>query len=218
MFRKTMNVNGLHFILLIIAVMSFSACSSIVSPPTTYGMRHFISSSGGNRPSWIDNGRAFQERHTDRYYFVGLATKERDYELARSNAYADALKNLARGVKATVHDLYTAASTEDKGSASDYNQDTERAIEDGTLQTALGIVTGASVDKYYWRKYWVQEEAGAPIIYFRNVYALVSMTKADYQRTVYQTLNAQAKKINDPHAKHVIQEMKDRWLTPTQQK
>lgn len=192
---------------------ALSACSSVVAPPTTYGERHLVETSGGGRPLWIDNARAYQKEHKDRFYFVGLATKEPDYELARSNAYADALKNVARGIKSTVHNLYVSASTEDKGAQSDYTRDVEKSVEDGTLQTALGIISGASVDQYYWKKYWVQEEPGSPVIYFRNVYALVSMTKEDYQRTLYDTLNKKASEVKDPRARHVIKEMKKKWFS-----
>ena len=208
-----MKTSGIKLMAVGFAAVFLSACSSVVAPPTTFGIRHFVASSGGDRPVWIDNTQEFQAKHQDRMYFVGIATKERDYTLARSNAYADALKNMARGIKATVHDLYTSASTEDKSSASDYSQDTERAIEDGTLQTALGVITGAEVDQYYWRKYWVQPDAGAPVIYYRNVYALVSLSKADYEKTVYQTLSAKEKRVQDPRARQVIREMKNRWLT-----
>ena len=193
-------------------IASLAACSTVIPPPTNFGVRHLVSTSEASRPKWIDDFRKFQEDHKDRVYSVGVATKERDYGFARSIASADALKNLARTIKSTVHDLYVEAKTEDKGAASAYTSDMERSIQDGTLQTAKGIISGAEVDKYYWTKYWVQESPGGPVIYYRNVYALVSLSKADFQQAIYMTLNDREKRVQNPAARHVIHEMKERWL------
>ena len=209
---KSLSMKSCGVLVIGIGILSLSACSSVVSPPTLYGERHQVSTSDSNRPEWIDNFRKFQKAHADRVYSVGVATKERDYGFARSIASADALKNLARTIKSTVHDLYVEAKTEDKGAASAYTSDMERSIQDGTLQTAKGIISGAEVDKYYWTKYWVQESPGGPVIYYRNVYALVSLSKADFQQAIYMTLNDQEKRVQNPAARHVIHEMKERWL------
>jgi hypothetical protein len=57
-----------------------------------------------------------------------LATKKPDYYLARDNAYADALKNLANSLKSSVHNLYVSASTEDKGAQSDYTREVSNFV------------------------------------------------------------------------------------------
>lgn len=82
----------------------------------------------------------------------------------------------------------------------DYNADIQKAFEEWTLQTALGIITGVSVNRYCWTKDWVQPEAGAPVQYYCDVFALVSMSLPHYDRTIYQTLNNTSKTINDPRA------------------
>ena len=53
-----------------IGMLSFSACSSTVQPPTPYGMEHVTEVSSQNRPSWVDNPGEFQRKHKDRKYFV----------------------------------------------------------------------------------------------------------------------------------------------------
>ena len=204
--------------LVVLSLIGVGACSTaLIPPPNDYGQKHLIkTSTGGGRPSWVDNLSTWQKQHSNRVYAVGLAENETDYALGRDNAYADALKHLAQKVKNTTHALYTAAATEDRGTGTKYTPDVQRAVEDGTLQTALGIITGAGVDTYYWRKYWVQEAPGSPILYVRDISALVSLSKENFQKTVYQTLNRQAAAAKDPRARQVLQDMKNRWLiTPS---
>jgi hypothetical protein len=199
----------------VLLVAALGACSTAITPPPNdYGQKHLIkTSTGGDRPAWVDNLSDWQKQHPERVYAVGVAENETDYSLGRDNAYADALKHLAQKVKNTTHVLYLEATTEDRGDGSKFTPDVQKAVENGTLQTALGIITGAGVDSYYWRKYWVQTAPGAPILYVRDVNALVSLSKENFQKTVYQTLNRQATVVKDPRAQQVLRDMKNRWLT-----
>ena len=189
--------------------LSLGACSSTLEN-AQLGAPVKIGSSDGHRPGWAENLKKYQKEHSDRVYFVGLSGNVSDYSLAREEAYADALQNLANGIKATVHNLYTAAKTQD-GNQTDYNFDVEKAVEDGTLQTAKGIITGASVDKYFWNKY-IKKNPDGRIDEYLSVYALVSLSKEDYRKTVELTLSDEQKVTKDVRARNVIKEMKKLYL------
>ena len=188
--------------------LSLGACSSTIEN-AQLGAPVKIGTSG-HRPVWAENLKRYQKEHSDRVYFVGLSGNVSDYSLAREEAYADALQNLANGIKDTVHNLYTAAKTQD-GNQTDYNYDVEKAVEDGTLQTAKGIITGASVDKYFWNKY-VKKNGDGRIDEYLSVYALVSLSKEDYRKTVELTLTDEQKVTKDVRARNVIKEMKKLYL------
>lgn len=192
-----------------VSLFSLSACSSTLEN-AQLGTPVKIGSSDGHRPVWAENLKEYQKEHSDRVYFVGLSGNVADYSLAREEAYADALQNLANGIKDTVHNLYTAAKTQD-GDQTDYNYDVEKAVEDGTLQTAKGIITGASVDKYFWNKY-VKKNGDGRIDEYLSVYALVSLSKEDYRKTVELTLTDEQKVTKDVRARGVIKEMKKLYL------
>ncbi|MHB1756651.1 MAG: hypothetical protein ACYCT9_03960 [Leptospirillum sp.] len=193
--------------------IALAACSSVQHPPNPYGIEHEVAHSKESRPKWIDNMRAYQKSHPDRKYFVGEADHEFDMEGGRTDAVANAQKGIATTIKNTVHNLYIKARTVDATqSAGSYNADTQQAIEDGTLQVANGIITGAQPDRFWWRRYWIQTSPGAPVEYFNDVYVLESMSKADYQQTIYQTLNGVKKVVQAPKAHRVIKTMKNLWL------
>ncbi len=195
------------------SLVALASCSSVQAPPNQYGIEHEVAHSKGSRPEWIDNMGSYQKSHPDRVYFMGEADREFDMEGGRSDAVANAQKGIATGIKNTVHNLYIQARTVDATqSAGSYDADTQKAIEDGTLQVANGIITGAQPDRFWWRRYWVQNSPGAPVEYFNDVYVLESMSKADYAQTVYQTLNGVKKVVEAPKAHRVIKTMKNLWL------
>lgn len=186
-----------------------SACATAESE---YGMPHVVKTSGGSRPEWIDRPQAWSDAHRDRVYFIGVSSRSDDETLARQDAKVNALGQIADGIRDTVHNYFNAARTLDQTHAGDYTTETERAIESGTLAVSRAIVTGAKVDRYWWKEYWVQEVPGAPREYFRDEYALVWMSKSDYDKTLYQTLNGVQKEVQDPKAQHVLEFMKKHYL------
>lgn len=198
-------------------LFAVSGCASVQKPPTPYGIEHEVDHAKGDRPSWIDDMAKYQKDHSGgRKYFAGLANRSFDMEGGRSDAYANALSGIANGMKNTVHNLYISARTVDAtGDASAYTADLQKAIEDGTLQKAKGVITGASPDLYWWKKYWVQMAPGAPVQYYYDVYVLVSMSQSDYDQSVYNTLNKVQESVAAPKAHRVIKTMKNLWLKET---
>lgn len=182
-------------------------------PPTEYGVEHVSSHSAGSRPSWIDDIEGYRKVHKDRVYFVGMAMRAEDPKGGRTDAVANAMAQIANAVKSTVHDLYVGArSGNPPGDRRLYTTGMERAIEAGTLRTARGVITGAGPDRYWWEKTWTRGEPGEAVRYSYNVYVRVSMTKEDYDRTVFRTLNGVGAEVDVPGAKTVIETMKDLWL------
>jgi hypothetical protein len=198
-------------------LFAVSGCASVQKPPTPYGIEHVVDHAKGDRPVWIDDISKYQKDHSGgRKYFAGIANRSFDMEGGRSDAYANALSGIASGMKNTVHNLYISARTVDAtGDASAYTADLQKAIEDGTLQKAKGVITGASPDLYWWKKYWVQMAPGAPVQYYYDVYVLVSMSQSDYDQSVYQTLNKVSEAVAAPKAHRVIKTMKNLWLKET---
>jgi hypothetical protein len=195
-------------------LFAVSGCASVEKPPEPYGIEHVVEHAKGDRPVWIDNIQVYQKDHSGgRKYFSGMSIRSFDMEGGRTDAYANALSGIANGMKNTVHNLYISARTVDAtGDASSYTADLQKAIEDGTLQKARGVITGASPDLYWWQKYWVQMAPGAPVQSYYNVYVLVSMSQSDYDQSVYQTLNKVQDVVAAPKAHRVIKTMKDLWL------
>lgn len=188
-------------------------CTSVETPPTPYGIEHVVEHSKGSKPSWVDNIDAYRKAHDGRVYFVGMAIRAQDMRGGRTDAAANAMSQIANSVEVTVHNLYVGARAADAGGNADaYTADMQRAIEAGTLQEAKGVITGAAPDLYWWEKYWVQTAPGEPVQYYFNIYALVSLSKPDYEKTVFQTLNGVQASVDVPRADAVIKTMKDLWL------
>lgn len=182
-------------------------------PPTEYGAEHVSSHAAGSRPSWIDDIEGYRKAHKDRVYFVGMAMRAEDLKGGRADAVANAMAQIANAVQSTVHDLYVGArSGNSAGNRRLYTPGMEKAIEAGTLRTARGVITGAGPDRYWWEKIWIQGEPGEAVRYSYNVYVRVSMTKEDYDRTVFQTLNGVGAEVDVPGAGEVIRTMRDLWL------
>ena len=72
-------------------------------------------------------------------------------------------------------------------------------------------ITGASVDKYFWNKY-IKKNGDGRIDEYLSVYALVSLSKEDYRKTVEMTLSDEQKVTKDVRARNVIKEMKKLYL------
>lgn len=189
---------------------ALGACSSL--PEGDYGMPHLVKTSGGSRPSWIDGLQDWGDKHKGEHWFIGTSTRSDDETLAREDAKVSAMAQIADGIRDTVHSYFNAARTLDQTHQGDYSIETERAIESGTLSVSRAVVTGAKVDRYWWREYWIQPMEGAPREYYRDEYALVWMSKADYDKTLYDTLNGVQKEVNDPKAQHVLDFMKKHYL------
>ncbi len=205
---------GVTFVLGVLLLAGIpGGCSSLQSPPNTYGMEHVVEHSSGDRPVWIDHIGEYGESNPARRYFVGVANRSLSLEGGRTDSYANALANIARGVKNTVHTLYVQARTSDSaGTGGVYSGSLERAIESGTLQEAKGVITGAESEQFWWEKSWVQMAPGAPIQYSFTVYVLVSLSKEHYDQTVDQTLAGLHHRVFVPSADHVIETMKNLWL------
>ncbi|MHB1955205.1 MAG: hypothetical protein ACYCOU_15840 [Sulfobacillus sp.] len=137
----------------------------------------------------------YQSDHKVRKYFVGMADRELAMGMACRDAFANASKNITNGIKTRSTTSTVQAQTQDT-SIRDYNVSVERAVEDGPSRWRSALSPEpVSIDTA--GRNWVQAEAGAPVRYYYNVYALVSMSLDHDNQTLYQTLN-------DPRAHHVI--------------
>ncbi|MHB8370467.1 MAG: hypothetical protein ACYDBP_12415 [Leptospirales bacterium] len=180
-----------------------------------YGIPHTIKTSGGARPAWIDNPHEHRSDHKNRLYFVGVSSGTDDYALARADAKANALAQVADQIRNTVHSYFNSARTLDSTHPGDYSTETERAIESGTLSVSQAVVTGDRVDRYWWKEYWIRPFPGGEKSFRRDVYVLVSLKRNDYVTTVENTLEGLRKQIRDSRARQVLKFMKEHYLNDT---
>lgn len=190
--------------------LGLGACSSTgMLPKVDYGQPHFVASNDSKEPTWVDSPGRYAKEHKDAKYFVGADSRCTLYDVCRDVAVGNALKSAAQAIRDKVHSLLEVASTDDSTLGT---PDVQRAIESGTLQTAFGAIHGMSPDRFYWKKYWVQTSPDSPIVYYRNVYVLVSISNDDWKQSVYETLTKKAEKVNDPRARALLHKMEKRWL------
>jgi hypothetical protein len=196
----------------LLGVVALTSCSGVQPPPTPYGIEHKVSASSSTRPEWIDNERSYRQAHKDRKYFMGMAQGIDDYAMLREEAKTLALGNLAEQIQAKLNTLENIASTNDSTGVNGTNADIQHAVREAVISQAAATVTGASIDKYYWTKYWIQESPGSDAKYIRKVYALGSMSQVNWDKTVKQTLEGVKQKVNNPDAKALVQKMEDKYF------
>lgn len=195
-------------ILIGIAAISFAGCSTL--SVGDYGKKHFLTNA--QKPVWVNHPARWSEAHKGQVWFIGTSTGDDDETIARIDAKAQAMSQIADKIRDTVHHYFNSARTLDQSNAGDYSIQTERAIEDGVLSVSRAVVTGASVNRFFARQYWIQSYPGAPRAYYRDEYCLLSMSLSDYQKTVFDTLNGVQKEVQDERAKHVLDFMKKHYL------
>jgi len=188
---------------------TLAGCATVAED---YGIPHTIKTSGGSRPAWIDNPHEHRSSHKNRLYFVGVSSGTDDYALARADAKANALAQVADQIRNAVHSYFNAARTLDSTHAGDYSTETERAIESGTLSVSQAIVTGDRVDRYWWNEYWIRPFPGGEKSFRRDVYVLVFLNRNDYEKTLENTLEALQKQTRDSRARHVLEFMKEHYM------
>ena len=195
-------------LLLVPILVILGACASL---PGHNPAREIIAASASHRPSWIDSP---PKPHDGKHYFVGSSSGVDDESLARQESRAAAMANIADGIRDTVHHYLDTARTADTAHSGDYSPDVEHSIEAGTLAVSRAIVSGAQVDRYFWQEY-VDADPSRPSGHgpvMRDEYALVSLSNADFQRTLAQTIDGVEQQVKDPRARHVLKFMKKHFL------
>jgi len=203
---------GLLSFAAMIGMLSFSACSSTVQPPTPYGMEHVTEVSSQNRPSWVDNPGEFKRKNKDRKYFVGVSSGVDDYEMLRVEARTAAYNDLGEQILTTVNTLEGQSMTGDSTGRYGKDGDIEKAVRLATIaQAKTARISGAAIDKYYWKKFWIQDSPGAPIQYYRKVYALGSISRENWHKTMEQTLHGVNRTVRNPVAKRLVKKMINKY-------
>ena len=127
---------------------------------------------------------------------------------ARTAAYND----LGEQILTTVNTLEAQSMTEDSTGRYGKNGDIEKAVRNATIdQSKTAHISGAAIDKYYWKKFWIQDSPGAPIQYYRKVYALGSISRDNWHKTMVQTLQGIHQRVKDPTAKGMLDRMISRY-------
>lgn len=195
-----------------IGILFLPACSSNIQPPTPYGVEHVSEVSSQNRPSWVDNPGEFKKQHKDRKYFVGISSGVDDYEMLRIEARTSAYNDLGEQILTTVNSLEAQVMTEDSTGRYGKNGDIQKAIRQATIsQAKTAEISGAAIDTYYWKKFWIQDSPGAPIQYYRKVYALGSISNKNWEKTMSQSLEGIHRVVRNPTAKALVNTMINKY-------
>jgi len=190
------------------AILGFAACSTPGLPPgADYGVKHYFKFDQ-NWPLWVTNPKKFREENKGVHYFVGLATEEPDYEMAREDAYAQALASLAQSIKDKVHTLFISGRTT---TFADHTAEVEKDIQNGVIIESEAVATGMKVDKYADRQYWYKS-GPEQTEYGSDVAVLCEMSDKDYRKTLVLTLENVKQHVKNPRARKVIEEMKKLYL------
>jgi hypothetical protein len=195
----------------------FSACSGMPGSPSHYGSENAVSQSRGPRPEWIDNLEVFRKSHRNKLWFSGATFKKADREDGRQEAYLDAIRSIAKGIRETVHSFYIRAKTvDDMTSKGLYTSKSEHEIDKASFSHALRTITGANADSYWWRKFWIQQSPESPVQYYYDVYSLVSISSEAYNQDVDRTLEGLADELQDRGTRKIAQYMKNHYMNRRQ--
>ena len=177
-------------VLLMIGIVAGFAigCASAPATPTT-GQRTVIKQSG-NMPDWVTTP---PKEKNGNLYFMGYRTRAIAYEDGITDARMDAMRKVAEMVQTVVHTSYEKARIE-YGIPKD-DQDAGRDLEDGIIAQAKASVTGANQIAGWWEEY-TEKDAGR-ISYFYDVAVLMELSKADFERSLANTLEGAEQKARD---------------------
>jgi hypothetical protein len=163
-------------------------CASAPAVPTA-GQRTVIKESG-NMPDWVTHVPA---EKNSMLYFRGYRTRALAYEDGLTDARMDAMRNVAERVQTVVHTSYEKARVE-YGIPKD-DQDAGRDLEDGIIAQAKAAVTGAKEKDAWWQEY--TETGDQRVSYFYDVSVLMELSKADFERSLANTLEGAEQKAKD---------------------
>jgi hypothetical protein len=177
-------------LLLMIGIVAGFAigCASAPTAPTA-GQRTVIKESG-KTPDWVTHVPA---EENGMLYFRGYRTRALAYEDGLTDARMDAMRNIAERVQTVVHTSYEKARVE-YGIPKD-DQDAGRDLEDGIIAQAKAAVTGAKEKDAWWQEY--TETSPGRVSYFYDVAILMELSKADFERSLANTLEGAEQKAKD---------------------
>ncbi len=160
-------------------------CASAPPAPTA-GQRTVIQESG-KMPDWVTH---VPQDTSTMLYFRGFRTRALAYEDGLTDARMDAMRQVAERVQTVVHTSYEKARVE-YGIAKD-DQDAGRDLEDGIIAQAKAAVTGAKEKDAWWQEF--TESSPERISYFYDVSILMELSKADFERSLDNTLQSAEQK------------------------
>ena len=189
-------------------ILGLGACSSLPSAPTdVYGQRHYFKD---NEEKWAMTPDEITKLDKNgRKHFFGEYDNCTENDICKRASYFMALQYIAESVHDKIHSLAEAAATV---SSDNTSSDVEKIVESGTQQIAFASIHGVKIDKFFDREYWVQDGPGEPKMYKKDFFAIVSVSKRNFDEAVYETLKKEEKEVKDPHAKALIDKMDDLWL------
>lgn len=191
-------------------MLLFAFCLSVIgiygcaSPQPKVGEEKVIEKSSEKRPEWITIPY-FENK--GELYFSGGVTGRGNYALGLRESKAEAMKNVAEGIQATVRTEFSKATKGSNYSESELGDFTTDAI---AMITDNIKVQGVAPKENYFEK--VEKTTASGVEYKYNCYTLLSMSKEDYKKMRDIALNGladKAKKENNKKAEEMATSVLD---------
>jgi|GEM_PF-6348601 hypothetical protein len=129
------------------------------------------------KPDWVKSDREFFEKE-DMFYFRGMVSDRYDLALAKREAKAEAVKNIAEKIAMRVRDEFRTATEGVNVSQEAISQFVSDAVS--WITDNLNVF-GLTPERVYWRKVRRMEQGEYKYTY--DVFVLVSLPKQDYIRS-----------------------------------
>lgn len=186
--------------LLITAGLLFSCAGpgTVSLPPST---EHATSTSQAKRPLWVSDPVLFQRAHPTRVIATGGSDRKTDMEDGRETSLRQATDRMATIIRSGVRQKLREAAGQDPGVSSKKNLEAVSRILDARPIHGLSVLPPAEI---WWRKYWVQNSPEAPVRYLYDVFTLLSISPARYNREVDQTLSRLLDEVRTPAMKALV--------------
>jgi hypothetical protein len=167
-----------------------------------------VESSENSAPLWTRE----IPKNNDLVYYVGSTTDAKRQEDGQTDAFMQALQTATTAVNAQVLVLYERTRSETGNDDSRYG----RVIKNGLEVRAAATIKGARTEKLYWEKIADKDKA-EKVFYRYNVWALVSVPKEDFRKSLIEELKKLSTEITpgDQDALNFMNKLEDAFKDTT---
>jgi hypothetical protein len=163
----------------------------------------------GNKPKLISVGEWYEEKG-DQKHFAGFSDQVHDLDIALRSAELEAKKHVIEAISTELRVEGTRAQSGfDKEAVGRFFEDSQAWLTDNIK------ISGAALLNTYWEK-WAKK-SGEEISYYYRGYAIVQISKGDYEKARMAALDRlieKAMREKNRQAEIAAKETKERLLQP----
>jgi len=161
------------------------------------------------KDAWVTSDKDYFEKD-GRMYFRGVVTERQDLALAKREAKAEAVKNIAEKINVRVRTEFEAAARGSNVTA----EGLSGFVEDAVAWVSENLnIQGISPEKTYWER--AEKVTPEGLKYSYNVYVLCQIPITDYEKARSLALNALLRKYQqegNKAAEEVAGQVKEKLL------